>query len=133
MSTTPLTPSPQVIMARCDIAEEDLEAYRRDEKTAIAERVAATACLVLVDGLRIITPVDDISARWHSVLHVLVGGVALVQGAQHGVEVEVRTEMDVSAGLGHTRLVAGEVRGDGPRHQEDCAVGEFLHPVGRRG
>ena len=66
-------------------------------------------------------------------LHGDERGAALTQGAQHGVEVEVRPQVDVGAGLGQARLVAGEVRGGGPRHQEDGAVGEFLHPVGGRG
>lgn len=71
MTPAPLTPDPMTIMTRCDQAEEDLEAYLADSTTSRAERGAALACQVIVDGLRTVTLVADVVPRWDGVLFTL--------------------------------------------------------------
>ena len=73
------------------------------------------------------------TSGWKSRLDRDELGAPLAEHAQDGVVVQVRAEVSERACLGLAGLVAGELRGDGPGHDEDGAVRELLHPVGGGG
>lgn len=59
------------IYDRCDRISEDLDAYLADPRAVRAERSAALACQVLVDGLRVLGPSEELEPRWDAVLFTL--------------------------------------------------------------
>lgn len=55
------------IYAHCETAQETLDSRAPDAR----EVGALTTCQVLLDGLRVACPAEDLAARWRAVLHAL--------------------------------------------------------------